>query len=102
MALIAIKRCVLLQVSGTMMNTGHSVIFTVFNDTHSHINVTGGPLSYRYQFQEIHIHYGLHDQFGSEHSINGYAFPAEVSLWRSLLLFRLVSNQTFFLTELQI
>lgn len=66
------------QVSGTMMNTGHSVIFTVDNDTRHHINVTGGPLSYKYQFQEIHVHYGLHDQFGSEHSINGYAFPAEV------------------------
>ncbi|KAH0999828.1 hypothetical protein HUJ04_013595, partial [Dendroctonus ponderosae] len=75
------------RVSGTMMNTGHSVIFTVYNDTHSHINVTGGPLSYRYQFQEIHIHYGLHDQFGSEHSINGYAFPAEVSIWVCFQIF---------------
>jgi carbonic anhydrase len=65
-------------VSGSIMNTGHSVIFTVDNDTRHHINVTGGPLSYKYQFQEIHIHYGLHDQFGSEHSINGYNFPAEV------------------------
>lgn len=44
------------------------------------MNVTGGPLSYRYRFQEIHIHYGLHDQFGSEHSVEGYTFPAEVSL----------------------
>ncbi|XP_050515674.1 carbonic anhydrase 2-like [Diabrotica virgifera virgifera] len=64
-----------------MMNTGHSVIFTVENDTRQHINVTGGPLSYKYQFQEIHIHYGLHDQFGSEHSINGYAFPAEIQIF---------------------
>lgn len=70
---------VLFQVSGSITNTGHSVIFTVENDTRHHINVTGGPLSYKYQFHEIHIHYGLHDQFGSEHSINGYAFPAEVS-----------------------
>lgn len=44
-----------------------------------HVNLTGGPLSYRYRFQEIHIHYGLHDQFGSEHSVGGYSFPAEVS-----------------------
>ncbi|KAK9875832.1 hypothetical protein WA026_009617 [Henosepilachna vigintioctopunctata] len=66
------------RVSGTISNTGHSVIFTVDNDTRHHINVTGGPLSYKYQFQEIHIHYGLHDQFGSEHSVNGYAFPAEI------------------------
>lgn len=43
------------------------------------VNITGGPLSYRYRFHEIHIHYGLHDQFGSEHSVDGYTFPAEVS-----------------------
>lgn len=43
------------------------------------VNLTGGPLSYRYRFHEIHIHYGLHDQFGSEHSVEGYTFPAEVS-----------------------
>lgn len=43
------------------------------------VNITGGPLSYRYRFQEIHIHYGLHDQFGSEHSVQGYTFPAEVT-----------------------
>ncbi|KAK9752775.1 Eukaryotic-type carbonic anhydrase [Popillia japonica] len=69
------------RVSGSISNTGHSVIFTVDNDTRHHINVTGGPLSYKYQFQEIHIHYGLHDQFGSEHSINGYAFPAEIQIF---------------------
>lgn len=84
----------MLQVSGTIMNTGHSVIFTVENDTRHHINVTGGPLSYKYQFHEIHIHYGLHDQFGSEHSINGYAFPAEVSILFLLLIFML--NLQFF------
>ncbi|XP_066148882.1 carbonic anhydrase-related protein 10-like isoform X1 [Euwallacea fornicatus] len=69
------------RVSGKLTNTGHSVIFTVANDTHSQINVTGGPLSYRYQFQEIHVHYGLHDQFGSEHSVNGYTFPAEIQIF---------------------
>lgn len=44
------------------------------------VNLTGGPLSYRYRFHEIHIHYGLHDQFGSEHSVEGYTFPAEVNI----------------------
>lgn len=76
------------QIGGTITNTGHSVIFTVDNDTRHHINVTGGPLSYKYQFQEIHVHYGLHDQFGSEHSINGYAFPAEVSTHKSTVFRR--------------
>jgi carbonic anhydrase len=66
------------QVSGSISNTGHSVMFTVDNSTRHHINVTGGPLSYKYQFQEIHVHYGIQDDRGSEHSINGYSFPAEV------------------------
>jgi hypothetical protein len=91
-----------LQISGTIANTGHSVIFTADNDTiyNSYgsnsnmnsmnsnmqisnqipVNLTGGPLSYRYRFHEIHIHYGLHDQFGSEHSVEGYTFPAEVRI----------------------
>lgn len=43
------------------------------------VNMTGGPLSYRYQFHEIHIHYGLRDDGGSEHTVDGYAFPAEVT-----------------------
>ncbi|GBP81646.1 Putative carbonic anhydrase-like protein 1 [Eumeta japonica] len=68
------------RINGLLSNTGHSVIFTVENETRHHINITGGPLSYKYQFHEIHIHYGLHDQFGSEHAINGYSFPAEMFL----------------------
>lgn len=80
--------CNLSQISGTIANTGHSVIFTADNDTiynsygsnsnsmsgsmgnnaqisnQTPVNLTGGPLSYRYRFHEIHIHYGLHDQFG--------------------------------------
>lgn len=76
------------------MNTGHSVLFRVdtnssqtYDDTRLAINITGGPLSYRYRFEEMHIHYGLHDQYGSEHSVQGYTFPAEVSVnkWISLL-----------------
>jgi hypothetical protein len=43
------------------------------------VNITGGPLSYRYQFHEIHIHYGMRDDIGSEHTIDGYSFPAEVN-----------------------
>ncbi|XP_066155746.1 carbonic anhydrase-related protein 10-like [Euwallacea fornicatus] len=69
------------RISGTITNTGHSVIFTISNEPNERINITGGPLSYRYQFHEIHIHYGLHDQFGSEHNIDGHAFPAEIQIF---------------------
>lgn len=67
------------RVGGVLTNTGHSVVFSVDNDTRHPVNISGGPLSYRYQFHEIHLHYGLHDVGGSEHTVDGYAFPAEVS-----------------------
>ncbi|XP_073828404.1 carbonic anhydrase-related protein B [Musca autumnalis] len=76
------------RISGLITNTGHSVIFTAGNDTVANydgmqtpVNITGGPLSYRYRFHEIHIHFGLHDQFGSEHSVDGYTFPAEIQIF---------------------
>lgn len=68
----------LLQISGEIINTGHSVKFIPENQNRFSINITGGPLSYKYQFQELQLHFGMQDKFGSEHTINGYAFPAEV------------------------
>ncbi|XP_036344049.1 carbonic anhydrase-related protein 10-like [Rhagoletis pomonella] len=80
------------RISGLISNTGHSVIFTAGNETVANydgmqtpVNISGGPLSYRYRFHEIHIHYGLHDQFGSEHSVEGYTFPAEKDEFFALL-----------------
>ena len=64
--------------NGEITNTGHSVTFIPENLSRSSINITGGPLSYKYQFQELQLHFGMRDDFGSEHTINGYAFPAEV------------------------
>lgn len=80
---------------GVICNTGHSVVFYLENGTKNHINITGGPLSYKYQVYEIHVHYGQQDEMGSEHSINGYAFPAEVSprARRVLLLYYAYGGQ---------
>lgn len=72
---------------GIICNTGHSVMFYLDNGTKNHINITGGPLSYKYQVYEIHIHYGQQDDMGSEHSINGYSFPAEVIITYRYLYF---------------
>ncbi|KAL1491295.1 hypothetical protein ABEB36_011913 [Hypothenemus hampei] len=70
------------RVNGILTNTGHGIVFTVSNGTtEHHVNITGGPLAYRYQFEEIHLHYGLNDQFGSEHSISGYSFPGEIQIF---------------------
>jgi len=57
------------------------------------VNITGGPLSYRYQFHEIHIHYGLRDDGGSEHTVDGYAFPAEVNKQILIFLFLVMYMQ---------
>ncbi|KOX75822.1 Putative carbonic anhydrase-like protein 2 [Melipona quadrifasciata] len=65
------------RVGGVLANTGHSVVFAVDNDTRHPVNISGGPLSYRYQFHEIHLHFGLDDRTGSEHTVDGHAFPAE-------------------------
>ncbi|VVC45843.1 Hypothetical protein CINCED_3A004362, partial [Cinara cedri] len=69
------------RVNGMVCNTGHSVMFHLENGTKNHINITGGPLSYKYQVYEIHMHYGQQDEMGSEHSINGYSFPAELQIF---------------------
>ncbi|XP_073994667.1 carbonic anhydrase-related protein A isoform X1 [Rhodnius prolixus] len=69
------------KVSGTLLNTGQSLVFRVDKDTKHHVNITGGPLAYRYQFEEFYIHYGTLDQQGSEHHIHGYSFPGEIQLY---------------------
>ncbi|ERL85520.1 hypothetical protein D910_02939 [Dendroctonus ponderosae] len=69
------------KVSGTLHNTGQSLVFRVEKDTKQHVNISGGPLAYRYQFEEIYIHYGTDNQQGSEHHIQGYSFPAEIQFY---------------------
>lgn len=61
------------------MNTGHDVKI-VLEDPNPHvINISGGSLTYQYRVCEIMIHYGSSDNIGSEHTIDGQSFPAEVS-----------------------
>jgi len=67
------------QISGHLHNTGQFLVFRADREAKIRVNITGGPLAYHYQFEEIYIHYGMDDGHGSEHRINNYAFPAEVS-----------------------
>ena len=50
-------------------------------DSKHHVNISGGPLAYRYQLQEGYIHYGTHDGQGSEHRVQGQSFPGEIQLY---------------------
>ncbi|KYQ60494.1 Carbonic anhydrase-related protein 10 [Trachymyrmex zeteki] len=76
------------RINGILANTGHSVVFAVENDTRHPVNISGGPLSYRYQFHEIHLHFGADDRIGSEHTVDGHAFPAEFFNLKSLNTFK--------------
>ena len=38
----------------------------------------GGPLTKKYKFEQFHFHWGGHDSEGSEHTVEGKMYPAEV------------------------
>ncbi|OQR76281.1 carbonic anhydrase-related protein 10-like [Tropilaelaps mercedesae] len=68
------------NVSGSLVNTGHGIVFRVpDSDSEPAVFIRGGPLSYGYRFYELHLHYGKSDEQGSEHTIATKQFPAEVS-----------------------
>ncbi|XP_076043865.1 carbonic anhydrase-related protein 10-like [Oratosquilla oratoria] len=45
------------------------------------LNITGGPLSYRYQVSQLQLHFGSKNYIGSEHTVNGTSFPAEIQIY---------------------
>ncbi|KAH6936335.1 hypothetical protein HPB50_016196 [Hyalomma asiaticum] len=73
----------MMAISGIITNTGHGVIFRVSDSLAPGlaVNISGGPLSYQYRFHELHIHYGRSDDRGSEHTIAGKPFPAELQIF---------------------
>ena len=87
------KLCIIYRINGILENNGHSVVFhlnsnekesnsqssTTSPSSTTQITITGGPLAYSYVFDSLYLHFGRTDSFGSEHSIAGYLFPAEVS-----------------------
>ena len=66
------------KVSGSLSNMGQGLMFTVDNSSKPSVNLTGGPLSYKYEWHQMALHFGLNNSTGSEHTIAGRAFPAEV------------------------
>jgi len=72
---------------------GQGLIFTVDNSSKPSINLTGGPLSYKYEWHQMALHFGLNNQSGSEHMIAGRAFPAEVSVMGSYRRQKSIENR---------
>ncbi|OQR76259.1 putative carbonic anhydrase protein 1-like [Tropilaelaps mercedesae] len=67
-------------VEATLINTGH-VIFISLPESSSLVpTISGGPLQYTYAIAGLHIHHGQEDWNGSEHTIAGHAYPAELQM----------------------
>lgn len=45
-----------------------------------YLAITGGKLKDKYQLLQIHAHWGKNSHSGSEHTINGKTYPAEIHL----------------------
>ncbi|CAL4106457.1 unnamed protein product, partial [Meganyctiphanes norvegica] len=67
-------------VGGELSNTGHSIEWRAAKDAQL-MNLTGGPLSYKYTITHARLHFGASDQQGSEHLLDNHAFPAELQLY---------------------
>merc|ERR1719402_1440042 len=64
----------------TLLNNGHSAKLTL--NAKDMPTITGGglPEAHVFQFAQLHFHWGSKSSQGSEHVINGRAFPIEMHL----------------------
>lgn len=66
----------------TASNNGHALVMTFPGRVY---NVTGGGLNDTYTTVQFHFHWGANNTVGSEHTVNGKQYAAEVSENRSSL-----------------
>lgn len=60
----------------TLINNGHTL---QVGFPEKFFNVSGGGLTGVYTTVQAHLHWGSDDKQGSEHTMNGKKYPAEVS-----------------------
>ncbi|MEE6500444.1 hypothetical protein FKM82_003783 [Ascaphus truei] len=65
-------------------NNGYSFIVE-FDDCTDKSVVTGGPLTNQFRLKQFHFHWGVNNDWGSEHTVDKKVFPAELHLvhWNS-------------------
>ncbi|XP_076070911.1 carbonic anhydrase-related protein 10-like [Mytilus galloprovincialis] len=66
------------QINGTLINKGTDLTFELHST--STVLISLGPLSYIYRLHQVKFHFGGNDNFGSEHSVDGKHFAAEIQL----------------------
>ena len=59
------------------------------------LELSGGPLTKKYKFEQFHFHWGGNDSEGSEHRVDGKMYPAEVGAIHEILnpILNLQSNR---------
>jgi len=62
--------------SAEIVNNGHSLKMTPTDNKNMHI--FGAGLADKYQFAQLHLHWGNESRHGSEHTLNGRAYPMEM------------------------
>jgi len=63
-------------------NKGNTLkLYAVSNNNHTKALLGGGPLTVKYEFVEMHFHWGDSSNYqGSEHSIDGQKYPLELHM----------------------
>ncbi|XP_057325336.1 carbonic anhydrase 7-like isoform X1 [Microplitis mediator] len=64
----------------SIVNNGHSLELEGHWPYNKHPYISGGPLQSDYVFKQLHFHWGVNNNEGSEHTINGQSFPLEMHL----------------------
>ncbi|XP_052821636.1 putative carbonic anhydrase-like protein 1 isoform X3 [Octopus bimaculoides] len=68
------------RIDAMLMNTGRDVTMAIREDPSNYITILTGPFSYRFRIYQLKIHFGTVDNAGSEHTIGGQSFAAEIHL----------------------
>lgn len=63
------------ETSVNLQNNGHTV---QLSDPRADMTVTGGELPGTYKLAQLHFHWGSDDTKGSEHKVDGNAYPLEI------------------------
>lgn len=59
-----------------LKNNGHSIMCQIKQKS----ELSGGPLKGKYRLEQFHLHWGSQDNKGSEHTIDGKSYAAELHL----------------------
>nr|XP_040582207.1 putative carbonic anhydrase 3 [Lepeophtheirus salmonis] len=70
------------EVNASMSNNGHSIVLEIKQSTkHTSLpRISYGGLGGTYEILELHFHWGINYNEGSEHRISGTSFPIELHM----------------------